>query len=577
MKVNDISILIGGEAGEGITRAGTIFGKACMRGGLEVVGSNDYQSLIRGGHNFYTLRINNKPVFSQSDFVDLLVALNAETITLHGAEVVEGGGVICDLLDVKSNKKLNYFPVPLKKIVREDIGGPSIMRNTVALGAAFALLDFDLNLLKSVLVDTFNKKVAESNFKAAKKGFEYLNKNFKGQFNWVLKKKNISNKHKIFLNGNQAIGLGAIKAGCNFYAAYPMTPVTGLLHFLVANERKFGFLVFQPEGEIAAINMVTGAAFTGVRGMTSTSGGGFCLMSEGFGMGGMTETPLVIIMGQRGGPSTGLPTYTSQGDLRFVLHASHGEFPRVVIAPGDLEECFYETMRAFNWADKYQLPVILLADKFLVESEKAIEPFDLKKVKIERGNLITEPYLKKEEYKRYKLTETGVSLRAIPLTKGAIVRFNADEHNESGFTTEDPVVTKKMMDKRMKKIEHLVKELEERNEETTKFFGSNKARVTLLSWGSTKGPILDAISLLKKENIDVNFLQIIYLTPFPKKRIEKVLIKAKKSIIIENNKTSQLNSLIREHLLKKVDYNILKYDGRPFTPNYLVKRIKELL
>lgn len=583
MKINELSILIGGEAGAGIARSGFLFAKTCMRGGLHVFGTNDYQSLIRGGHNFYIARIDNEKVHSQTDYIDLLIALNAETVMLHKDGLVPDGGIIYDKDDITlssstlDRKDLKLYPIPLKKIVREELKEQLLMRNTVALGAVVARVDYDLTLLEGVLRDTFRAEVAESNIKAAQIGYKYIKENFKNDFEYRLKKMEIVGKRRIFLSGNEAVGLGAIRAGCKLYAAYPMTPSTGVLHFMAANERKYNMIVMQSEGEIAAINMVAGAAFAGVRAMTATSGGGFCLMSEGLGMTGITETPAVIMLAQRPGPSTGLPTYSSQGDLRFVIHASQGEFPRVVIAPGDIEECFYETMRAFNWAEKYQLPVILLTDKYLVESQMSVEPFDANRVKIERGTLITGEYGGEEEYKRHKITETGVSPRAIPLTKGTVVRTTANEHNEYGYTTEDPNMTTKMMDKRMRKLLHLAKELEEENMKTTKLYGSEEVEATIVSWGSTKGPIREAMKLLNREGIAVNYLQILYLQPFPTGIVEKIMDKAKKTIVIENNKTSQLSSLIREYVLRDVDHKILKYDGRPFNPSYLYQRIKDVL
>lgn len=583
MKINELSILIGGEAGAGIARSGFLFAKTCMRGGLHVFGTNDYQSLIRGGHNFYIARIDNEKVHSQTDYIDLLIALNAETVMLHKDGLVPDGGIIYDKDDMTlssstlDRKDLKLYPIPLEKIVREELKEQLLMRNTVALGAVVALVDYDLTLLEGVLRDTFRAEVAESNIKAAQIGYKYIKENFKNDFEYRLKKMEIVGKRRIFLSGNEAVGLGAIRAGCKFYAAYPMTPSTGVLHFMAANERKYNMIVMQSEGEIAAINMVAGAAFAGVRAMTATSGGGFCLMSEGLGMTGITETPAVIMLAQRPGPSTGLPTYSSQCDLRFVIHASQGEFPRVVIAPGDIEECFYETMRAFNWAEKYQLPVILLTDKYLVESQMSVEPFDANRVKIERGTLITGEYGGEEEYKRHKITETGVSPRAIPLTKGTVVRTTANEHNEYGYTAEDPNMTMKMMDKRMRKLLYLAKELEEENMKTTKLYGSEEVEATIVSWGSTKGPIRETMKLLNREGIAVNYLQILYLQPFPTGIVKKIMDKAKKTIVIENNKTSQLSSLIREYVLRDVDHKILKYDGRPFNPGYLYQRIKDVL
>jgi 2-oxoglutarate ferredoxin oxidoreductase subunit alpha len=322
--------------------------------------------------------------------------------------------------------------------------------------------------------------------------------------------------------------------------------------------------------------MVAGASYAGVRSMTATSGGGFCLMSEGLGMIGMTETSPVILLVQRPGPSTGLPTYTAQGDLRFAIHASQGEFPRVVIAPGDVEECFYATLEAFNLAEKFQMPALIISDKYLAESNGTSEPFDQNRIGIDRGHLISEDeYTGDEEYKRHKFTENGVSPRAIPGTKGAIVRTNADEHNELGYTTEDPVLSTKMADKRFKKLEALTKEL--KKYETVKLHGPKEADVTIIGWGSTKGSIREAMKILSNEGIKVNYMQILYLHPFPADKIQKILESAKKTIIVENNQTSQLSSLIREQLLTDVDYKILKYDGRPFNPEALARNIKEAL
>jgi len=355
-----------------------------------------------------------------------------------------------------------------------------------------------------------------------------------------------------------------------------MTPATSILHFLAPLDREYRMVVIQTENEIAAVNMVAGASYAGVRSMTATSGGGFCLMSEGLGMIGMTETSPVIVLVQRPGPSTGLPTYSGQGDLRFAIHASQGEFPRVVIAPGNVEESFCKTVEAFNLAEKFQIPALIISDKYLSESHGTAEPFDQNRVGIDHGKLMTETeYTAAEEYMRHKFTEDGVSPRAIPGTKGAIVRTNADEHNELGYTTEDPVLTTKMADKRFRKLDALNKELE--NYETVKLYGAEEADATVIGWGSTKGPIREAMKVLGKEGIKVNFLQIVYLHPFPVDKVQKTLKSAKKTIVVENNRTSQLSSLIREYLLTAVDHKILKYDGRPFNPEALAQSIKEVL
>jgi len=584
MHVNGFSFLMGGEAGAGIARSGFLLAKACMRGGLHVFGTNDYQSLIRGGHNFYVVRISDREVYSQTDYVNLLIALNAETVMRHKEELSSAGGIIYDEEDLAldfeklGRTDLKLYPVPLRRVVIEELKEPHnlIMRNTVALGAAIAVTDYDFVLFEGVLKDTFKPEVAESNIKAARIGYDYAKEKFESNFEYRLKKTDAAGKRRIFLSGNEAVGLGALRAGCKLYVSYPMTPTTGILHFMTANERDFSMIAMQPEGEIAAMNMIAGGAFAGARAMTATSGGGFCLMSEGLGMAGMTETPVVIMVGQRPGPSTGLPTCTAQGDLKFVIHAGQGEFPRVVVAPGDVEECFYETLRAFNWAEKYQIPVIILTDKYVAESEVSVEPFDTNRVKVERG-LLTSGQYEGKEYRRYEITETGVSPRALPSTIGAIVHANSDEHTEDGLTSEDPDVTIMMMDKRLRKLHWLKKEMEEKGIETTKFYGPEDARATIVSWGSTKGPIREAMNLLGSEGKIVNFLQVLYLQPFPEARVEEVLNKAGKTIVVESNSTSQLSSLIRDHLLIRVDQKILKYDGRPFDPTLLSEKIKEAL
>jgi len=581
MIVNKLSLLVGGEAGAGISRSGFLFAKTCLRGGLHVFGANDYQSLIRGGHNFYTVRADSEQVYSQADTIDLLIALNKETIHLHKHELVLGAGIIYDreqttVTDEEIGRNdIKLYPVPMRKIVKE-LEGPSIMENTVALGAAIALLDYDPELLNSVLRDTFKPKTAELNIEAAKRGYNYTKEHYGNNFGYRLKKTGSADKNKIFLTGNEAIGLGALNAGCKLYAAYPMTPATSILHFLAPLDREYKMVVIQVENEIAAVNMVAGASYAGARSMTATSGGGFCLMSEGLGMIGMTETSPVIVLVQRPGPSTGLPTYTAQGDLRFAIHASQGDFPRVVIAPGNVEECFCTTMEAFNLAEKFQIPALIISDKYLAESNGTCEPLDQSRIGIDRGHLITEDeYMGEEEYKRHKFTENGISPRAMPGTKGAIVRTNADEHNELGYTTEDPQLSTKMADKRFKKLDALTKELE--NYETVKLYGPEEADATIIGWGSTKGPIREAMKILSKEDITVNYLQIVYLAPFPAGKVQQIFQSAKKTIIVENNKTSQLSSLIREHLLTTVDQKILKYDGRPFSPEALSRSIKEVL
>jgi 2-oxoglutarate ferredoxin oxidoreductase subunit alpha len=582
MKVNDLQIIVGGQAGDGITQAGFNIGLACIRGGLHVFGTNDYQSLIRGGHNFYVLRVNKEKIHAQTDYADLLLALNQETITLHKDELNPGAGIIYDGDEIKLKPEdfektgFKLFPVPLGKIVR-DLKAQSIVRNSVISGAAAALVNYDLDILLGVIRDSFEGKeqIANLNMEAARQGFDYAQEHYKDKFDVKLEKIDKAPDDKMLLTGIEAIGLGAIKAGCRFYAGYPMTPTTPLLHFMASMQKDYNMLVIQTESEIAAITMIAGASFAGARAMTATSGGGFCLMSEGLGMAAMTETPVVIVLGQRPGPSTGLPTYSSQGDLRFAMNAGQAEFPRVVVAPGDSEECFFKIQEAFNLAEKFQVPVIMIADKYLLESHESTPFFDQTKVPIDRGQLIMGEYTGTEEYKRYKLTENGISPRAVPLTKGTIVRANSDEHNEQGYTTEEPELTIEMNDKRFRKLEGIRKDLEHYG--TIKTYEPEKADVTIIGWGGTKGPILEAMKLLEKDGVKANYLQIIYVLPFPENAVRRTLESAKKTVLVENTKTGLMAQVIREKTKIDVDHMILKYDGRPFNPISLAKQIKEVL
>lgn len=582
MKINELSIIIGGQAGDGITQAGINIALACVRGELHAFGTNDYQSLIRGGHNFYILRVSGEKIHSQTDQADLLLALNEETITLHKNELTPGAGIVYDGDEIKPKTEdfekagITLFPIPLGKIVR-DLKGQSIVRNSVVCGATFSLVNYDLNPLLDIIKESFEgkEKIATLNMDAAKAGYDCAEEHYKGKFGVKLEKLSAPAKPRMLLTRAEAVGLGAIKAGCKFYAGYPMTPTTPLLHFMASMQKEYNMIVIQTESEIAAITMIAGASFAGTRAMTATSGGGFCLMTEGLGMAAMTETPVVIVLGQRPGPSTGLPTYGAQGDLRFAMHAGQGEFPRIVIAPGDVEECFYRTVEAFNLAEKYQMPAIIITDKYLFESHESTEPFDLDKVSVDRGQFIAGEYKGEEEYGRYKITENGISSRAIPGTKNTIIRANSDEHDEHGYTTEEPELTIKMNDKRFRKLDALNKELE--NYETIKTYGPEKADVTIVGWGGTKGPIREAMKLLEKDGVKANYLQVIYMSPFPTEKIRKILESAGKTVIVENNKAGLLAQVIRENTKIDIAHAILKYDGRPFNPTSLSKQIKEAI
>jgi len=574
---NRITFLIGGEAGQGITRGGSVLGRALTRAGLQVFGAIDYPSIIRGGHNFYTLTASEKEAYSPDDKVDLIIALNKETALLHLNKLRKGGGIIYDeKIDFEEEEKpeegVKLFPIPMTDIV-EKVGGPPIMRNSVALGAAMALVGLDPGHLEGVIAEAFagREKVVESNVSAIRLGHAHAREHheFDGRF-----KTGESSPGRIMVTGSEAIALGAIGAGCQFYAAYPMTPASAVLHYLISKDEETGMVVLQAESEIAAITMTVGASYAGLRSMTGTSGGGFCLMTEGFGLAGATESPIVVMLGQRPGPSTGMATYTAQADLLFAIHASQGEFPRVVVAPGDVDDCFTRTVEAFNLSEKYQVPAIILADKHLLESHQSTAPFP-EKVVIDRGELIdAEEWKGNEEYRRYKITESGVSPRIVLGTKGAMMLANGNEHDEHGFTTIDPVGVVAMVDKRFRKRKDLVEDIN--GLDPVKVFGESNPDVTLVGWGSTKGPALEAVKLLEAEGIKARFVQIVYMEPFPSDAFEEAMEGNIKSMLLETNVTNQLGRLIKEHT--GYEFNIVhsKYDGRPYSPGEIAGEARRL-
>jgi len=570
VQVNNLNWKIGGEAGYGILSAGEIFAYACAHGGLETFAYLEYPSLIRGGHNTYQVLVREDNVQSHSSQVDLLVALNKETIDRHLTEVVKDGALVYDsnekdLRDyVCSRADAGCLGVPLEDLTKQA-GGEKVMRNMVAVGVSFGLVKYPYDFIVELIDQVFSKKGAKMvqlNQAAAKAGYDYAQTNFAEKFDYQLKVK-INKDQRMLINGNEAIALGAIKAGLKFYAAYPMTPATSILQYLVAQERDYKLVVKQTEDEIAAMNMAVGASFAGVRSMVATSGGGFALMSEALGLAGMTECGTVVVIAQRPGPATGLPTWTEQGDLRFALHAGQGDFPRVVLAPGDPEECFYMTFQAHNLADKYQLPVIVLTDKYMAEARQTVPFFNTESLKLDRGELADTSKLSADaRFARYAMTPSGVSQRSIPSQPGGVFAVNSDEHDDTGMANEEADTRQAQMDKRMKKLQALRSEIQE----PVKLYGPKEAEVTLVGWGSTKGPILEAM----KKSKNINFLQIRCLEPFPVKEVDTVLRQAKRRVLIENNYSGQLAGLIRERTGIDITDKFLKYDGRPINPEEII-------
>lgn len=589
MIVNDLQWKIGGPAGFGIMTTGQLFALACAHGGLKTFAYPEYPSLIRGGHNTFQIVVSEEQPTAQRQVVQLLVALNKETFDLHFEELSDGTALIYDPADFlepphTAGKKLLLVPVEFGKIIKDEQAQP-IERNTVALGASFGLLQYPWDLVEQTLNKWFGSKkpkLAESNIKLAKLGYEAAAK-FAAEFTYRLQAVSDAGADAkinplMVISGNAAICLGALQAGLKFYAAYPMTPSSSILSYLAKQEKKMNLVVKHTEDEISAINMAIGAGFAGARAMTATSGGGFSLMVEALGMAGISEVPVVIVMGQRPGPSTGLPTWGSQGDLRFVLHASQGEFPRIVLAPGDVTECFEAAFTAFNLAEIYQLPVIILVDKYNQESWQSAAPFASDNLRIDRGKLLSQRELdelvaREGSYLRHKYTGDGVSPRVLPGMAGGKHIASSYEHDEFGATTEDEGEATKQNDKRFQKLStYLAK-----HARGPKLYGSSDAIVTVVGWGSTKLPALAAVKLAEKEGLKLNYLHFIYLDPLPVAAVRDALMATNKTLCVEGNKLGQFEGLLYEHTSHKMSAHLRKYGGRPFYPEEIVAAAKKFL
>jgi 2-oxoglutarate ferredoxin oxidoreductase subunit alpha len=563
----DLNFMVGGEAGQGVQSVGFLLAKVFARGGYHIFADQDYESRVRGGHNFFRVRVSDGKVGAIAEDVDILIALNMDSIELHQAKVVTHGIVIFDgdrIRGVSSNDG-GLLSVPLEKLA-ETKGGGELMANTVALGAAIALVDYDLNILSAVLVDRFGRgEVADKNAAAAKAGYDYVQHEHKGKFRRI---KPLSASKRMLLTGNEAMSLGAIAAGCKFMAAYPMTPASSIMEYIAAKSEDFGLVMVHAEDEIAAINMAIGAAYAGVRAMTATSGSGLCLMVEGIGLAGITETPIVIVDGQRPGPAVGLPTRTEQGDLQFVLHAHHGDFPKAVLAPATIEDAFWVMIKAFDWAERYQLPVVVLTDQHLASSYATVDRLDVSQVTIDRGMLFSEADDDPFDYMRHKVTKSGISPRAFPGLGKALVVTDCDEHDEEGHLTEDAGERTAQVEKRLRKLTSLGKEIG-----TPQKYGPKKAETTLIGWGSTYGAIQGAVDILRKDGASVNMLHLNELWPFPAKAVTDAVERARNSYVIENNATGQLARLVKAETGYDVTRRILKFDGRPFTPAYIAEAV----
>lgn len=558
---NNLNIKIGGRAGEGVKVTGLSLAKIFSRLGFKIFAYQEYPSLIRGGYNSFHVHLSDSTVFSQVKKVDLLLCLSSECFTNEQINLHQKSLVIYDpaVINIGVAKQANLLAVPLKKIATSH--GNPLMANSVVVGSLLALLDLPLLVFNKLLQEIFLTKgepVIRSNQASALDGSNYIKKNYHKQvFRLKLPKKTPS---QLVISGNEAVALGAIAAGMKFFTSYPMTPATSILHYLVDKAQEYDYVVHQSEDEISAINEVVGASFAGVRAMTATSGGGFCLMTEGVGLAGMTETPIVVVNAMRPGPSTGMPTYSSQGDLRFVLHCGQDEFLRVVFAPGDAQECFFLTKQAFYLAEKYQIPVIILLDKNLSESYYSCHPFP--GLNQNKRFSFTQPNI---SYLRYKDTVSGISPRPFLGSKNGAHLTNSYEHSEDGLAAEDSQTRSKLVKKRFKKFPVLKKEIL-----APLSFGQPKGKIGLISWGSNKGAILQALKGLT----GTGFLHLHCLWPFPAKSVTDFIRSYQIVYCLEGNSQGQLSSLIREQTGIKIK-SILKYDGRPFYPDEIITKLKK--
>jgi len=569
---------IAGQAGQGANVTGRALGKMFTRSNLYVVGYPEYPSLVRGGHNVYQVRVSTERVYGPSLNCDAVVALNKDAIYYHHKTLRNGGAILYDTADnpedFKVSDKIKLYGIPINELINKHNGIPQ-MRNILMLGSLVALIDYPMDIFNTIITEEFSRKgeeVVKKNIELAKAGYDHIKEELRSE-KFDIKLKVESKERRILIAGNEAIAIGAIKGGMKFYSAYPMTPASSILHYLAAKEKDANIVVKHTEDEISAVNYAVGAAYAGVRAMTGTSGGGFALMTETLGMAAIAETPLVIVNAQRTGPSTGMPTWTEQADLKFILNASQGDFLRVVIAPGDVQECFEAGANSFNLAEKYQLPVLILSDKFLSESHFSWKKLEENGFTVDRGKIAKRlSKLKDEErYSRYKLTSDGVSPRTFPGMENGMHVATSYTHDETGFSTESFLKRTQMVDKRNKKLKNLLKEIPE-----PKFYGPKDADATLVCWGSQKLPALDAVSVLEKEGIKINVLHFVYLFPLDSKNIRKMFKGCKRTIMVENNSTAQFAGILREYTGLKPDFYFLRYDGRQFFEENLVEEIKKL-
>jgi len=576
------AIGIGGAAGQGVATPGDIFAKIFSRRGLHLNAYNAYQSIIRGGHTFLTIRSGPEKITNMGDRLDLLIPLNQDAMNRHLGLLTDGAACIYNADTIKPGaaaEGVALCPLPVSKLA--DITRNKVAQNTLAVGAGLSMMGIGFQALEEVLAEQFRKKgegVVSENVGIARAGYDYAGANFK-PFAWPLPM--TGNRYAV-LSGNTAMAMGGAAAGVKFYCAYPMSPSTGVLHWMASHARKANIMVRQVEDEIGVVNMAIGAAHGGVRSMCATSGGGFALMSEGLGMSAMMETPVVVIDCQRAGPSTGVPTKTEQGDLWQMLGAAFGDYPRVLAAPLDIGDCFKIIPEIFNIADRFQCPGLVLCDLLLSEGRLSVDPKDLDfNPVIDRGELITTAARASGTdgnggYKRYKITESGISPRAVPGVPGHTHTAATDEHEEDGVLISDeftnPTKRRAMMDKRMRKVVGIAAAVP-----PPALMGPRGAEITLIGWGSTKGVIEEACEILTEQGISANQLQIRWLVPLHGEAVLEILKDSRHTFIVENNYSGQFARYLRSETSYVPNGYIRKYDGEPFMPHHIVEAVKEQL
>lgn len=577
MPNNDVTFKIGGEAGQGVESSAGGLARAIARGGLHVFELRDYYSRIRGGHNFAQIRVSSEPITSHNEEVHILLAMTQQAIKRHFTEVVDGGGILYadslkvddSLLEQVDRANVQRFPMPLLKFA-EEIGGHAVMLNTAATAAAAGLTSYPLSYIKGIIQQNFKKKgqaIIDANLRVAEAAYAFAAREYGASFEHKLEPIPGA-PQRMLINGNQAFSYGALAGGCRIAAGYPMSPATSVLEWLAAHALEYDLVLKHTEDEISAICMAIGAGHVGARAIVPTSGGGFSLMVEALGFAGISETPVVVYEVQRPGPATGLPTRHEQGDLLFAIWASQGEFPRIVLAPGTPEETFEAGYRALNLAEKYQTPVIVLSDQFLAASARTVDAdtFDLGEIEIDRGKLLTNKELDAltEEYHRYAPSADGISQRALPGHPRAVYSAEGNEHSSDSGISEEIATRIEQQSKRMQKLETARNEIRQ-----PQHFGPDNPPLTMIGWGSTVGPALEALKLLNAHEPVAEYWHVADIWPFPAEAMGQILSNAKLTVVVEQNSTGQLARLITQETGIKIENHLLKFDGRPFSPEQI--------